>query len=1050
MCVSGIMKGLPCDHWQRRLHCIATRLAHPTNESTMQKHLQLTRQRAQNFAALLEQRFYTERAPVALAVFSAPGRISYAEAMQGEYRPAQVGEKFGPLWSTHWFRIALEIPAAWQGREVHLLFDSSSEACVWQDGVPLQGLTGSFSTWQPEPIRTSYCLTGAAQGGEMLGYYVEVACNGLFGLDAKLNNARLGELCQAEIGAFDRDAWDLYWDLKVIADMALHLPANTPRGGQALYAANAMVNAILLDDKCTWPAAREIAARFFAARNGDGQHNLSAIGHAHIDTAWLWPIAETQRKTVRTFSTAIRMMDAYPDYLFSCSQAQQLAWIKEQQPALYARILAKAHAGQFVPVGGTWIEPDCNIPSGESLVRQFLYGQRFFEAEFGARCHEFWNPDVFGYSGALPQIMKLADIDYFLTQKLSWNQLNKPASHTFLWEGIDGSQILTHFPPADTYNSMADVKEVLFNVSNFKDHERANESYLLFGYGDGGGGPTNEMLEQLQRMGDVDGLPRTQMRTPQDFFARCAADIKDPLAVVGELYFELHRGTYTTQARNKKANRKAELLLRDVEMLAALAFTIAGAAYPAATVQTLWQLVLLNQFHDIIPGSSIGEVYADSALDYARVQLEGTALREAALAALLPQVATGPKVALFNTLGSARREVVALPAGVAGGQPAHDGGQLGIIHAPALGSAVTTPVTSEDAVTLTESPSGYVLENPHLRAVFNRAGGLTSLIHKATGRESIAAGGAGNTFVLFEDIPNAWDAWDVDVFHLEKRLALGGATSCRVLETGPLRAALAFDYALTPQSSLHQEVMLTALGERIDFACSVEWRETQKFLKVEFPLNVRAAFATYEIQFGHVQRPTHYNTTYDMARFEVPAHKWADLSEPDFGVALLNDCKYGYAAHENVLRLSLLRAPTHPDPEADRGLHTFAYALFPHAGSPQAAAVTEQALRFNVPLLLAATDAPEASHCFIQVDNPALIIDSVKKAEESDALIVRLYEARGTRGAARLSTSLPLRSAALTNLLEDEIGALRCDDKRVELNFKPFEIITVKMEIGTA
>ncbi len=621
----------------------------------MQKHIEITRRRVQNFTALLAARIYSQRVPVQISVYAAPGRITYAEAMRGEYHPAAVGDKFGPLWSTHWVRVNLEIPASWQGQEVHLLWDAAAEGCIWQNGEPLQGLTGAFNGHQSEPIRTEFCLSQSAAGGERLEFYIEVACNGLFGLDNAAHNPRIGELRQAEIAVFDRAAWDLHWDLRVIADMAQYLPAETPRGGQALYAANEMVNAILLDDCSTWPAAREIAARFLAARNGDGQHNLSAIGHAHIDTAWLWPIAETKRKAARTFASATRAMDDYAEYKFACSQAQQLDWTKELYPALYSRIQEKARTGQFIPVGGTWIEPDCNIPSGESLVRQFLYGQRFFEAEFGARCEEFWNPDVFGYSGALPQIMKLAGIEHFLTQKLSWNQFNKPASHTFIWEGIDGSQVLTHFPPADTYNSVANVKEVLFNVSNFKDHERARESYLLFGYGDGGGGPTTAMLEQLRRMTDVDGLPRTQIRTARDFFGRCAADIRDPLVMVGELYFELHRGTYTTQARNKRFNRMSELLLRDTEILAALAAVTLGSAYPAAALEELWKVVLTNQFHDIIPGSSIHEVYEDSTREYALVLRDAAALRDAALAALLPAHAQAGNVAAFNTLGFPRQ-----------------------------------------------------------------------------------------------------------------------------------------------------------------------------------------------------------------------------------------------------------------------------------------------------------------------------------------------------------------------------------------------------------
>ena len=1016
----------------------------------MQKHLELTRQRVQQFSSRLPALFHPQQAALDLAVYSAPGRISYQEAVQAPYRPAAVGEKFGPLWSTHWFRLDLKIPASWQGQEVHLLWDSASEACLWLDGTPLQGLTGSFNAWQASgPIRAEFCVTKAARGGEALTCYIEMACNGLFGLNNVALNDRIGQLLQAGLAVFDRQAWDLYWDLKVIADLALHLPADSPRAGQALYTSNQMVNTILLEDRSTWPAAREVAARFLAAKNGDGQHNLSAVGHAHIDTAWLWPIAETKRKSARSFSTAVRLMDDYPEYKFACSQALQYDWIKTGYPALYARIQEKVGAGQFIPTGGSWVEPDCNIPSGESLVRQFLYGQRFFEKEFGLRCSEFWNPDVFGYSGALPQIMQQAGIRYFLTQKLSWNQFNKPTSHTFLWEGIDGSQVLTHFPPADTYNSNASVKEVLYNVSNFKDHERANESYLLFGFGDGGGGPTPEMLEQLRRMVDVDGLPRTQIRSPREFFARCEADLKDPLVQVGELYFELHRGTYTSQARNKLFNRQSELLLRDAEMLSALALALGQQTYPAAQLEEYWKLVLTNQFHDIIPGSSIAEVYRDSTEDYRLVLGEAAALRDTALASLAPAslAPDAHKVLAFNTLGFTRREVVELPEGTPGMQASASGQSLGLLCAPALGYAVQTPAAAPEAVSLTETDAHFILENPCLKAVFNRQGGLISLVEKSTQREAIQPGSLGNRFVLYEDIPNAWDAWDVDAFHLEKKLALPRAVSARVLESGPLRAALAFEFELTPHSRLRQVVSLAAPAVRLDFACQADWHEKQKFLKVEFPLNIRSPYATYEIQFGYVQRPTHFNTSYDMARFEVPAHKWADLSEPDFGVALLNDCKYGYAAQGNILRLSLLRAPLHPDPDADQGQHQFRFALYPHRGSPQLAGVTEEALRFNVPLLLAKTGGSDLSRSYFEIDNPALIVETIKKAEDSPALILRLYEARGTRGIAHLTSSLPVSSAVRVNLLEDELQPLVWQDNGLTLDFKPFEIISLRLDL---
>jgi alpha-mannosidase len=1013
----------------------------------MQKHIEITRQRLVRFGAELTNLFYPQRAPIALSVYAAPGRISFDEAMRGEYRPARVGKKFGPLWATHWFRVDITIPEAWRGQPVHLLWDSASEACVWQNGAPLQGLTGSFGGYSPdEAIRKEFALTKNARGGETIVLYIEMAANGMFGLDAKAYNERIGELRQAEIAVFDVDAWNLYWDYKIIADMALQLASNTPRAGQALHTANRMVNAIRLDDVSTWGTAREIAAQFFAAHNGGGQHNLSAIGHAHIDTAWLWTIAETKRKCVRSFATAVRYMDEYPEYKFVCSQAQQYAWVQESAPSLYARIKQKVDEGQFIPAGGTWIEPDCNIPSGESLVRQFLFGQRFFEQAFGARCREFWNPDVFGYSGALPQIMQQAGMKYFLTQKLAWNQFNRPANHTFLWEGIDGSRVLTHFPPANNYNATATVKEVLFDVSNFNDHERANESYMLFGYGDGGGGPTPAMLEQIRRMRDVDGLPRVQIRTPQEFFARADADLQDPAVWVGELYFELHRGTYTTQARNKKFNRQSEQLLRSVEMLASLAAFTRGATYPTSDLQELWKLVLLNQFHDILPGSSIAEVYQESAQQYEHVLRRGDELQTDALNQLVPASKHGDKIAVFNTLNFPRTEVVALPEGIAGQQISADGRALGMVSAPALGFAIQTPQDFSETTSAMEWADGFGLENARLRATFNRQGGLTSLFDKTAQRECIERGRAGNAFVLYEDKPNRWDAWDVDVFHLEKTIPTVGTTSAKRIESGPLRAAIQFEITLSATSSIRQTVSLATNSARLDFACHAEWHEKQKFLKVAFPLNLRASHATYEIQFGHVQRTTHFNTTYDIARFESPAQKWADLSEPDFGVALLNDCKYGYAAHGNVLRLSLLRAPKHPDPNADQGEHDFRYALFPHIGGPQLGGVIEEASRFNVPLLGQTTDAPMGQQSFFSADQPALVIDTIKKAEDSDALIVRLYEARGTRGAARLSSPLPFRTAARVNILEDEVAVLDWRDGSVELNYRPFELITIRLE----
>ena len=427
----------------------------------MEKHRELTLKRLATFQNEIKKRIYTQRQPLNLLHAAFSERVPWQQALQTDFTPIDLGVRLGPVWSTHWFKVQATIPAHWVGKEVHFLWDSSSEACIWQDGIPLQGLTGSSSGWQEEPIRFAFCLSKQAEGGEAIDLMVEAAMNGLFGVSTgdPRRDEGIGWLRQAELAVFDRNLWDLYWDFVIIADLARYLPQDSPRAGQALACANEMVNTILLDNSASWPAAREIAASFLAQENGDGQHQLSVIGHAHIDTAWLWPLAETKRKCVRTFSSALQLMESYPGFRFVCSQAQQLDWMRTDYPALYERILARVKTGQFIPAGATWVEPDTNMPSGESLVRQFLFGQRFFKEQFGRFSSVFWEPDVFGYAAALPQIMRLSGVDYFLTQKLSWNEFNLPDRNSFLWEGLDGSRVLAHFPPVDTYNSLATVKE---------------------------------------------------------------------------------------------------------------------------------------------------------------------------------------------------------------------------------------------------------------------------------------------------------------------------------------------------------------------------------------------------------------------------------------------------------------------------------------------------------------------------------------------------------------------------------------------------------------
>ena len=507
-----------------------------------------------------------------------------------------------------------------------------SEATLWIDGRSVQGL--NFGSPGERPDAT---LREHARAGEELGFQVEVACNGKFGtLDRHYSSIEPVVLDRCDIALFDEQAWDLLFDFDVLRQLeAEHARGLDPSlAGQLLDQLNRFCNVWRPEDRATWAEARAELTPLYAQRNGDHSHEVAAIGHAHIDTAWLWPIAETYRKCVRTFSSQTAYMDAYPEYRFACSQAQQYAWIKQRNPDLYERIRQRVARGQFIPVGGTWVEPDCNIPSGESLVRQFLLGQSFFEREFGRRCREFWNPDVFGYNGQLPQIMRGAGIERFLTQKLSWNRFNRPAYHSFLWQGIDGSRVLTHFPPADTYNGIATVEEIRRTARDYKEHDRSHTSFLLYGYGDGGGGPVREMLEVLRRVGDLQGVPRTTQRSSEEFFSELERETTDWPVQVGELYFEYHRGTYTSQAAVKLANRRSEFLLHDVELLAALAHWRGAGPYPRDEITRLWQVLCCNQFHDIIPGSSITEVYEDAARDYDEIRRAGESLRESALAAL--------------------------------------------------------------------------------------------------------------------------------------------------------------------------------------------------------------------------------------------------------------------------------------------------------------------------------------------------------------------------------------------------------------------------------
>lgn len=988
----------------------------------------------------LRGRLYGESCPVeTLASFLSPKRITFSEASKQNFAPYKVGDTFGPTWWTCWFKVTLNIPQSWKGKEVHLLWECDGEAMVWRHEQPVQGLT-------KEGEKTSYILSECLRDEEphSVTLYVEMACNGLFGagqgsMIAAPDPNRTFSVQKAELVVFNHDVQELLTDFEMLLDIVKELGEGEQRGYQALFTVNEMVNLCDPSDPSSFASARTLAHKFFSQKNGESQHTVHAMGHCHIDSAWLWPYEETIRKCGRSWVTVIRLMEKNPEFVFTCSQAQQFHWVKNWYPGLFSQIQHFVKKGQFVPVGGTWVEMDGNLPSGESMVRQFLEGQRFFNQEFGSYCKEFWLPDTFGYSAQLPQIMQGSGISNFLTQKLSWNLVNTFPHNTFFWEGIDGSKVLTHFPPGNSYEMKGKVEDLIKTVKNNKDKGRANHSAALFGFGDGGGGPTQLMLDRLQRVQDTDGLPKVQMSSPDRLFSQLQAESDLLCTWTGELFLELHNGTYTTQAQIKRGNRQCETLLHDVEITSSLALCRERTfPYPVEKLRELWRLLLLNQFHDVIPGSCIELVVEDALRYYEDIHRAGAKLLNDAFEGLGSK---GNPPGVFNSLPWERQEVIMTPD--AAGKT-----NLALVTVPSIGVSPVKSTQPSTPVSVTVQADGTVLmENGILQTVINKDGTLASLRLVHANREAICDGCNGNQFVMFDDVPLYWDAWDVMDYHLQTRKpVLEVVKPVHVVSSDGLRGVVSLTLRISDKSTITQEIIMDAMCPYIKFNTEVKWAESHKFLKVEFPVRVHSSHATYEIQFGHLQRPTHRNTSWDWARFEVWGHKWADLSEHNFGVALLNDCKYGYSVHKNTMTLSLLRAPKAPDANADMGTHHFTYAIMPHSGSFQDSSVIQCAYNLNFPLRLIQSCPDTVAWSAFSVSHPAVILETIKQAEDrKDSLVVRLYESHGSSVTVTLRTALHIREAWHCDLMERQDGTqpVLVTSDGIILQFSPFQIVSL-------
>ncbi|WP_424863912.1 alpha-mannosidase [Streptomyces sp. MMS24-I29] len=1000
----------------------------------------------QRLARVLDERIrpavHARTVPLDMAIWNVPGEpVPVAEGLAAPYEPVTLGHRWGPAWATSWFRVSGRVPEEWAGRRVEAVVDIgfnftgagfSSEGLVYRaDGTVVKALN---------PRNAYIPVADPALGGEEFTYYVEAAANPNLNdshvptrtgdrpswlTGTGITDAPIYQLLRLDLAVFDTEVWELAQDLDVLGELMRELPEAEPRRWQLLQTIERALDTIDLQDVSgSAAAARKVLRPALAAPAAPSAHRMSAVGHAHIDTAWLWPLRETVRKVARTLSNVTHLMDDQPGFRFAMSQAQQLAWLKEHRPEVYGRVQEKAKTGQFLPVGSLWVEPDTNIVGGESLARQLIHGKRFYLDEFGVETKEMWLPDTFGYNAAMPQLMKLAGVRWFLTQKISWNTTNKFPHHTFWWEGIDGTRIFSHFPPVDTYNAEITGAELAHAVRNFQDKEAANRSLLPFGYGDGGGGPTREMLARASRLEDLEGSPRVAIESPADFFERAHAEYTDAPVWLGELYLEFHRGTLTSQLRTKQGNRRGEHLLREAELWSATAAVRTGFAYPHEALDRLWKTVLLHQFHDILPGSSIGWVHREAEATYAAVTAELEAIVAAAQRALAGE---GEDQVVFNASPFTRDGI------------------------PAFGAS---PCTGSTARPVAPAPveGGHLLDNGLVRVRIDDRGLVTSAYDIVAGREALAPGATANLLQIHQDFPNEYDAWDIDAFYRNTVHDLRDAESVRA-EADGVRVVRTFG-----GSRIEQFISLEEGSRRLDIDTEIDWNETEKLLKAAFPLDVRADHSSAEIPFGHVQRPTHTNTSWDAAKFEFCAHRFLHVGERGWGAAVVNDSTYGHEVTRDVrpdggttttVRLSLLRAPRYPDPDSDQGRHHLRYGFV--IGADIADAVRE-GYGFNVPERSVPGSSADIAP-LVASDDDAVVIDTVKLADDrSGDLVVRLYEAHGERATALLTTGFPLESTTVTDLLErtgvpgEDSGAARQTAAgQVSLALRPFQILTLRL-----
>lgn len=993
------------------------------------------------------------------------------------YKPAPVGSLLGTHWGTVWFRGPVELPRELRGRRVYYRHRHAGERLLFVNDNATAGM---------DPYHEEVLLTARARGGEQYQLDVEAYCGHpmwevdpfkptlitMHGISGASKDTPPLPLLESAVVCERENITAFLYDAEVLFRTALLLDDDSLRRARILEELRIALDMISLQ----WNDERELTrmvesahkqiAPLMKCRNGATTPTVGIVGHAHIDVGWLWPVCESIRKCARTFSTVLNLMDDYPELTFQQSQAALYDMLEQHYPELLGRIKKRVKEGRWAPNGVMWVEADCNVSGGESLVRQLLEGHKKFTALFGYKGDTLWLPDVFGYSAALPQILKKSDIHNFVTSKINWNDTNRFPYDTFWWRGIDGSEVFTAYLTTRRGGYNADVSpEAMQEAWSFVQNKELQSAVLAsVGWGDGGGGPAREMCERATRMKDLEGCPKTEFTHVSEFLKSLREQPVERPRWSGELYLEYHRGTYTTQARTKKWNRKLELLLRETEFFSVMAMAD-GFSYPAAALETQWRILLTNQFHDILPGTSIREVYHIAEKQYKQMQEALTEIRDAALSTLARRFepdAEDQAWLIGNALSWPRHDIVELPVNEFNSAVDESGAPLptqqtqhGLAVKLPLRPLGIAPVALRNRDHHPMSPFSYTgktLDSPIYRVEFDKAGRITKLLDKEAGRQLVRDGKWLNAFYTAEDMPLFWDAWDIDRYYRDTIRFEQRLRRREILEDGPLFLTVRSEYKIGRRSTLYQDMRFYADCRRIEFRTEVDWQEKHTLLKVGFGLDLCADTWRNEIQFGHALRNMHSNTSWDQAQFEVCAHKWVDVSEAGYGVALLNDCKYGHDSLDDMISLTLLKSSVAPDPEADRGRHTFTYALLPHQGGFSVETVVREAYALNIPLCAVKMCAAEADparggvsdNFFCEVDASNIIIEAVKKAEQDDAVILRLYEGEKRRVKTVLRFTRPLRRVAECNLLEENEQPLTAEDDSVTVEMRPFEIKTLK------